>query len=348
MLREFLTAISYNTKFLVPLNMKRKYFNITWFHFKTKFLVNENYLTTYYYYCQEVSKNKMSPGKRQRKIRQEKKKLAKWIEMLRYLGENVPEKLSEQQLERLYEIKDEFERKKFLDFMVIKEEQMRLSKELEEKKTFIPHGHIEYSPLQNSMFPSINPDELESVYESKFANAIKFNQPLLIDMNYYRHMKPTQVFEVAKQLQECILDNISHPEPFNLILCNVDFDSKKFHKFSQGSMSYIMKPHYPIIISSKSYLDLFPREKLIYVFPYSKEDMDEMNLFDYEATYMFGGIADHGLYGSEASKRAKTNKIKMLKLPLGRNAELRHIIKTLLIMKEQENRRTHFEKKRTD
>lgn len=46
---------------------------------------------------------------------------------------------------------------------------------------------------------------------------------------------------------------------------------------------------FPFNIHTSSYLDLFPKEKLIYLTPHCREEMLE---YDHNAIYIIGGIVD--------------------------------------------------------
>lgn len=46
---------------------------------------------------------------------------------------------------------------------------------------------------------------------------------------------------------------------------------------------------FPMNIHEKSYLDLFPKQKLVYLTPHCREEMDT---FDHDAVYIVGAIVD--------------------------------------------------------
>lgn len=48
-------------------------------------------------------------------------------------------------------------------------------------------------------------------------------------------------------------------------------------------------PDFPMSVHEKSYLDLFPKEKLVYLTPHCREEMQE---YDHDAIYIIGAIVD--------------------------------------------------------
>ncbi|KAB7498825.1 tRNA methyltransferase 10-like protein B [Armadillidium nasatum] len=293
-----------------------------------------------YCYCRKASSNSLlndTNGKDMKDM--DKENLKKWITMLKHLGENVPNEISEANLSKLFNIQSQHGRKKFLSFLygkenlkaiktVEKEQKIKLSEERKNK----PKGNIEYGLWKNSMFIKTTKQLTTSLLNNKLITAIKFNQPLIIDLAFYDHMNEKQATILARQLANCIIQNRLSPEPYNLTLCGVNFDCKKFQIFSQKIMPNILKSEFPINITSKSYLDLYPKEKLIYLTPYTR---NEMRSFDHSAVYILGGIVDHGKEHPLTLAKAKRENIKTVKLPLNKcqNFKGRHALNINLVLK---------------
>ena len=73
---------------------------------------------------------------------------------------------------------------------------------------------------------------------------------------------------------------------------------------------------FPVEITSKSHLDLFPREKLVYLSPDSKNDLRMLNEDD---IYVIGGIIDKGDDRAPLTlANAKKNKIRHARFPMKR------------------------------
>lgn len=60
---------------------------------------------------------------------------------------------------------------------------------------------------------------------------------------------------------------------------------KAFHKH----IPTVFDLEFPLNIHEKSYLDIFPKEQLVYLTPHCKE---QMSTYDHNAIYIIGGIVD--------------------------------------------------------
>lgn len=49
------------------------------------------------------------------------------------------------------------------------------------------------------------------------------------------------------------------------------------------------EPWFPLNVHTNSYLDLFPKEQLVYLTPHCRE---ELRTYDHDAIYIIGGIVD--------------------------------------------------------
>ncbi|KAL7630534.1 UNVERIFIED_CONTAM: hypothetical protein RMT77_019273 [Armadillidium vulgare] len=269
-------------------------------------------------YCKKVSsKNKNFKS-------EDKIMLQKYIEMLRYEGRNIPKHLSEEHFQELFELPTKSMRIKFLNYLYErelakrekksrKEEKKKLYKMQFEEKQNKMSKHIEYGLWKNSMFIKARKSDITAMYNNRLANAMEFNQPLVIDLDFYDHMKRKEIYSLANQLKLCIVNNRVRLEPFNLMMCNVDFNCHKFQIFSNKIMPSVLQRHFPMNITSKSYLDLFPKEKLIYLTPDARQ---EMQTFNSDAVYIIGGILDEGRTSPLSLAKAKRENIKTEKLPL--------------------------------
>ncbi|RXG51167.1 Mitochondrial ribonuclease P protein 1-like protein [Armadillidium vulgare] len=252
-------------------------------------------------YCKKVSsKNKNIKS-------EDKIMLQKYIEMLRYEGRNIPKHLSEEHFQELFELPTKSMRIKFLNYLYErelgkrekksrKEEKKKLYKmQFEEKQNKLTK-HIEYGLWKNSMFIKARKSDITAMYNNRLANAMEFNQPLVIDLDFYDHMKRKEIYSLANQLKLCIVNNRARLEPFNLMMCNC-----------------LTTVTFQWNITSKSYLDLFPKEKLIYLTPDARQ---EMQTFNSDAVYIIGGILDEGRTSPLSLAKAKRENIRTEKLPL--------------------------------
>lgn len=114
------------------------------------------------------------------------------------------------------------------------------------------------------------------------------SQSLVIDCSYEEHMVWRETLNAAKQMTLVFGDNRLHKEPFNIHLCNVNNDSE-FLKQLKKNIPCMEEPWFPMNIHTESYLDIFPREKLVYLTPHCR---NELTRFDPDAIYIIGCMVD--------------------------------------------------------
>lgn len=119
-----------------------------------------------------------------------------------------------------------------------------------------------------------------------------YGQPVVIDCSYEEHMVSREILNAAKQMTFVFGDNRLHKEPFNLHLCNVSKLGPFMKQFKKNIPS-LVEPWFPLNIHKESYLELFPKDKLVYLTPHCKE---ELTHFDHDAVYIIGCMVDKVLF----------------------------------------------------
>lgn len=115
-----------------------------------------------------------------------------------------------------------------------------------------------------------------------------FGQPVVIDCSYDEHMVHREIINAAKQLTYVFGDNRIHKDPFNMHLCNVNLEGTFIEQLERNIPS-LQEPWFPLNIHQKSYLDVFPKEKLVYLTPHCRE---ELTVYDHDAIYIIGCMVD--------------------------------------------------------
>lgn len=105
-------------------------------------------------------------------------------------------------------------------------------------------------------------------------------------------MSQQELKNTAKQLALAFSVNREHKNPFPIQFCNVNFNGPVM-KHLLKHIPTLYNPEFPINISHKSYLDMFPREKLVYLTPHCR---NEMTHFDYDSVYIIGSMVDRWIY----------------------------------------------------
>lgn len=223
------------------------------------------------------------------------KRLILEIDLLYESGEQIPSQLKKDQWQILLQLTSRSSRMKQLRywFLIEKKKENRLVRKLEERAERLEryknepiNEHIEYGLMRNSMFHRIYEKQMNSLYNYRLCEAMLFGQDILIDCSYDGHMSFKEQSNCAKQLLLLWSYNRTHKDPFNITFCNVNKESRVFKGLAK-TIPTIDEPTFPLNYTNKSYLDLYPREKLVYLTPHCNENLKEFNPDD---VYIIGKI----------------------------------------------------------
>ena len=101
-------------------------------------------------------------------------------------------------------------------------------------------------------------------------------------------MSPKEIKSCAKQLVEVHGGNRRHDHPFHIYLCNVNINGfliELLHRYIPN----LFEKDFPMTVTSKSYLELFDKNKLVYLTPHCNAILDK---YDPQATYIIGALVD--------------------------------------------------------
>ena len=220
-------------------------------------------------------------------------------------GSRVPSALTMSNWEELLTLSSLNKRKKYLTHL-FKIEMKRLNeknmkeerrvkreaelKTLREEKQSKPPSeqHIDYGLGKNTIFLKIYDITMDHYLNDRVAQASMFDLPVVYDHSYEPHMSQQELKNTAKQLALAFSVNREHKNPFPIQFCNVNFNGPVM-KHLLKHIPTLYNPEFPINISHKSYLDMFPREKLVYLTPHCRT---EMTHFDYDSVYIIGSMVD--------------------------------------------------------
>lgn len=191
-----------------------------------------------------------------------------------------------------------------------KKRKKALKRELREKA--FQSKEKEEAPPLNTIFLRLRKKTILKYHNSKLANAMLFGEPLVIDLGFEDTLQSREIINLAKQIMHGHGSNKSHKEPFHIIMCNVKKGSKVVHALQDHSLNLPVES-FMFTITEKSYLDLYPREKLVYLSPNAPEVMRK---YDHNRVYIVGGIVDKSNSKPLTLAKAKREGIDMVKLPL--------------------------------
>ena len=283
-------------------------------------------------------------------------------------GKVVPSKLSELQWEDLMLRPSRSSRSKYLEFLYRNEKlgekekaekEERRKKLKEHRETRVNEGPTDnphhYGLNFNTIFMRVYDTKMDHFHNSKCISAMMHAQPLVFDMGFDEDLTSQEQKLTSKQMAFVFNCNRVDNEPFNLHLLNCNHESLLMRSL-KNQIPTLYQPDFPVTISSKSYLDLYPKEKLVYLTPHTRE---EMTSFDHDSIYIVGGIVDRQNNVPLTMAKAKRENIRMAKLPLDRylpwgacsskSLTLDAIVKILLELKKSgswEKALTHIPKRK--
>lgn len=117
---------------------------------------------------------------------------------------------------------------------------------------------------------------------------MRYGQNVVIDCSYEEHMVWREITNAAKQMTFVFGDNRIHKDPFNMHMCNVNLNGD-FMKQLRKNIPSLEEPWFPLNIHTQSYLDIFPKEDLVYLTPHCRE---ELTCFNPDTVYIIGCMVD--------------------------------------------------------
>lgn len=148
--------------------------------------------------------------------------------------------------------------------------------------------------------------------EYKYIAAELLEHKVIYDFSYDSFMNKSEKNSLVYQTLVCIGLNNRSKTPFPLMFANLDSNSyvgKRLHQFYLS----ITKLSKAIQITDQSYLDLLPKEKIIYLSPHAEESLIE---FKPDYHYVIGGFIDVSFSKQLSYKKAQVEGVKCYKLPI--------------------------------
>lgn len=275
----------------------------------------------------------------------------------------VPSVLSVKDMAELLAITSPLRRSKYFSYLFKKEMCVLAAKRLKEqrrlerlaakeeiRKKAIEDGsinHIQYG-FENTIFLFIRDQTMHSYYNYRQAWATMFGQTLVFDLDYEHEMSKRELINAADQLQEVYATNRADLDPFNLVFCNVK-DGSQYKQHLHRVLQHLGKPNCLLTATEKSYLDLYPKEKLVYLTPDARQPLR----YSDDAIYIVGAMVDLGCHKPLSMAKAKRQGISFARLPLdeylawgqssSKTLALNHITQILLDMKATKDWSRAFE-----
>ncbi|CAL1680324.1 unnamed protein product [Lasius platythorax] len=246
------------------------------------------------------------------------------VDVMRHNAEKVPENINPKDWLVLVKLTTKTQRKKYLKFLFLNEksqEHKKAKKELKKTEALAKKaeaeqvedtGEIKYGLSHNTLFLRIYESTINRFYNGQLLQAMMFEPKIVFDCGYEDNMNQREIHNCAKQLTLSFASNRIHVNPMFLHFCNLKEDGLLMEYFSTN-MPNILDDDFPATITSQSYLDLFPRDQLLYLTPHCRTDITEYNP---DMVYIIGALVDKSDSKPFSLAKAKKDGIQMAKLPL--------------------------------
>ncbi|XP_014271475.1 mitochondrial ribonuclease P protein 1 homolog [Halyomorpha halys] len=277
------------------------------------------------------------------------------VEVLRQEGQRVPSVLTNEKWKDLIVLPTRSQRvKQLLFWWLIEKKKENRKKKKEEKQSNLKAGsdttledrrktdHIFYGFGGSNIFLRIYDTTIDHYMNQNVFRAMMFGQKLIVDCSYDEHMTPKESSLCAKQLMYLFSENRSSDDPFDLYFCNANKTSKliqKLHKL----IPTLYDETFPLNITENSYLDLFPKEQLVYLTPHCRQNL---KTYSHDDIYIIGAMVDKVNNDPLSLGKAKALGLRMAKLPLdfyldwgvgSKSLTLNQVLLILLDMKKYGN-----------
>ncbi|EFN61159.1 RNA (guanine-9-)-methyltransferase domain-containing protein 1-like protein, mitochondrial [Camponotus floridanus] len=220
------------------------------------------------------------------------------IDVLRHNAEKVPEKIEPRDWLTLLKTTTKTQRKRYLKFLWLNEmtalsqkakKELKKTEALAKKAEQIEDtGEMKYGLSYNTLFLRIYESTMNRYYNSRVFRAMMFEPKIVFDCGYEEYMSPREIHACAKQLTLSFAANRVHINPMSLYFCNMN-EAGSLLQQCNSFMPNLLDDDCPLTVTSQSYLDLFPKNQLIYLTPHCKVNMTEYNP---EMVYILGAIVD--------------------------------------------------------
>lgn len=140
----------------------------------------------------------------------------------------------------------------------------------------------------NNCFLRFYDTTINQFYNNRLIQAIQFGQKLVVDCGFDSAMNNRENVNCAKQLMMLFSENRNHVEPFDLHFCNIVKDKLMIQSLHKHIVTMYEK-WFPLNLHEQSYMDLFPKQNLVYLTPHCRNEITE---YDHEAVYIIGAIVD--------------------------------------------------------
>lgn len=254
------------------------------------------------------------------------------MESLKSDGELLPKKMTERHWNELLLLHSHFKKKRYFVYLAknefsrenigAKKERKAESYQAKIKDINLP-GHIKYGLGKNAYLMSCSKRQLATLLNLRVLGAELFKHEIIFDMGYEKYMTHRQLKECAKQVLFTFAENRLHVNPFHFHLCNYPQETTLDKNMQRLFSDELDK--FPLSYHHESYLDVFEKDRLVYLTPDSPYEMS----YNPDDVYIIGAFVDTGPSLPLSFAKAKTEKIRTAKFPLDKYLKWKQGTKSL-------------------
>ena len=254
-------------------------------------------------------------------------------ELMRQDGEEVPFQMREIDLKQIAELFSVRGITKYISFMNItygkrmaevlrkRRSQFIESSEINKKvQSAADCNHIFYGLGHNAIHIRLSESTIKKHMDWQAMREYQIGNPLVVDFSYLSKLKSQQHVKkmIHNEATYAIQYNKTAITPFALHFTGVTSNIQE--SMERAFLMKLDKSNVPVEITDKHQLDLFPKDKLVYLSPDSRNDLFKYNEDD---IYVIGGIIDKGDDRAPMTlANAKKLKIRHARFPMRRTIGL--------------------------
>jgi len=194
---------------------------------------------------------------------------------LRFLWRNEKTRENDQKKKELNKIQ----------YLAMKETRMKEKTDMKEQNE---QTEMKYGLQYNTLFLRIYQSTMAHFYNTRLMQAVMFEPKIVFDCGYEDNMVYREIHNCAKQLQIAFAANRTHTAPLHQYFCNLKKGGVLEENLLLG-MPNFLDVDFPATVTSQSYLDLFPKDQLVYLTPHTRTELTE---YDANMVYIIGAMVD--------------------------------------------------------
>ena len=170
---------------------------------------------------------------------------------------------------------------------VVAENNLRRLEAIKRRERLLSEGKPPTNyPGYSSIFRHLGRQTEKQLREQLILPSARLDERIVIDCSFEQeHARAHYLLNLVDQVQYIFAEIERYHSPSFVYLCNLSPEGKLQAEFDRRAPL----ENLCVQATESSYLDLFPKEKLIYLSPDSEV---EMTTFDHDAIYIIGGIID--------------------------------------------------------